>query len=354
MFQGSLHQPQRSKVAVGQMTSTSDREANYIICQQLAQVRSSRRQRSIYSTPLLYTMRNKARNHAHFLRQLLRHVCSGLHPIAHAVSLPSLLHNCVQAAVAEGCSMLFLPECFSFIGGSPAEVNEGTMSFFPILFAWAMLHEVLHGTNKLIRSDLRDLTYACMCVCICQPFACAPAASGRCRFSGGKLVLGTSTGCSVDVSTSCTCLSMIRRFLTHLHVNVVASAINLSINLNVPHKTLMRSQRSLLTVSLVTLQSTAAASPLEGPIMQRYLKLAQSNRLWLSLGGFQEHCSTDPQRLQNCHVIVDDTGQIVSTYRKVHLFDVEVFNGPVLKETTCTVPGKQVHSTCLDSILATQ
>ncbi|KAL3147867.1 hypothetical protein ABBQ32_002588 [Trebouxia sp. C0010 RCD-2024] len=148
--EGSLHQPQRSKVAVGQMTSTSDREANYIICQQLA-----------------------------------------------------------QAAVAEGCSMLFLPECFSFIGGSPAE-------------------------------------------------------------------------------------------------------------------------------------STAAASPLEGPIMQRYLKLAQSNRLWLSLGGFQEHCSTDPQRLQNCHVIVDDTGQIVSTYRKVHLFDVEVFNGPVLKETTCTVPGKQL------------
>lgn len=81
--------------------------------------------------------------------------------------------------------------------------------------------------------------------------------------------------------------------------------------------------------------------------MQRYLKLAQSNRLWLSLGGFQEHCSTDPQRLQNCHVIVDDTGQIVSTYRKVHLFDVEVFDGPVLKETSFTAPGKQVHPTCL-------
>ena len=76
--------------------------------------------------------------------------------------------------------------------------------------------------------------------------------------------------------------------------------------------------------------------------MQRYINLAQTNRLWLSLGGFQEHCRTDPQRLQNCHVIVDDTGQIVSTYRKVHLFDVEVFNGPVLKETSFTVPGKQV------------
>ena len=29
----------------------------------------------------------------------------------------------MKAAVAEGCSMLFLPECFSFIGRSPAEVK---------------------------------------------------------------------------------------------------------------------------------------------------------------------------------------------------------------------------------------
>lgn len=85
--------------------------------------------------------------------------------------------------------------------------------------------------------------------------------------------------------------------------------------------------------------------------MQSYLKLAHSNSLWLSLGGFQEHCSTDPQRLHNCHVIVNASGEIVSTYRKVHLFDVEVFNGPVLKETSFTVPGKQV---CTTSLLCSQ
>ena len=77
--------------------------------------------------------------------------------------------------------------------------------------------------------------------------------------------------------------------------------------------------------------------------MQRYLKLAESKGLWLSLGGFQEYCSTDSKRLHNCHVIVNASGEIVSTYRKVHLFDVEVFNGPVLKETSFTVPGKQVQ-----------
>ncbi len=92
----------------------------------------------------------------------------------------------------------------------------------------------------------------------------------------------------------------------------------------------------------VPMQSVAAATPLEGPILQRYLKLAQEHSLWLSLGGFQEYCSTDPKRLLNCHVIVNAAGEIVSTYRKVHLFDVEVFNGPVLKETSFTVPGKEV------------
>ena len=91
------------------------------------------------------------------------------------------------------------------------------------------------------------------------------------------------------------------------------------------------------------MQSVAAATPLDGPIMQRYLKLAQANSLWLSLGGFQEYCSTDPTRLHNCHVIVNASGEIVSKYRKVHLFDVEVFHGPVLKETSFTVPGRQVH-----------
>ena len=95
---------------------------------------------------------------------------------------------------------------------------------------------------------------------------------------------------------------------------------------------------------LVPMQSVAAATPLHGPVLQRYLKLARENGLWLSLGGFQEFCSTDPQRLQNCHVIVNSAGDIVSTYRKVHLFDVEVFNGPVLKETSFTVPGKQVRA----------
>lgn len=102
--------------------------------------------------------------------------------------------------------------------------------------------------------------------------------------------------------------------------------------------------QSCLESLTAVLQSVAAASPLNGPIMAPYLSLAQSTGMWLSLGGFQELYPPDPKKLQNCHVIVDSSGKIVSMYRKVHLFDVEVFNGPVLKETSFTAPGQEVCS----------
>lgn len=50
--------------------------------------------------------------------------------------------------------------------------------------------------------------------------------------------------------------------------------------------------------------------------MQRYRQLAASLGLWLSLGGFQEK-GPDPDHLYNCHVVIDDQGSIVASYRKV-------------------------------------
>lgn len=44
----------------------------------------------------------------------------------------------------------------------------------------------------------------------------------------------------------------------------------------------------------------------------------RESSIWLSLGGFQEKGSDD-EHLCNTHVVVDDTGKIRSTYRKIHL-----------------------------------
>ncbi|KAK9684069.1 hypothetical protein RND81_10G184500 [Saponaria officinalis] len=88
-------------------------------------------------------------------------------------------------------------------------------------------------------------------------------------------------------------------------------------------------------------ESVKIAETLDGPIMQGYCNLARESQMWLSLGGFQEKGSDD-SHLCNTHVIVDDTGNIRSKYRKIHLFDVDVPGGAVYKESSYTEAGKDI------------
>jgi predicted amidohydrolase len=87
--------------------------------------------------------------------------------------------------------------------------------------------------------------------------------------------------------------------------------------------------------------SLKIAEPLDGPIMNGYCSLARESNIWLSLGGFQEKGSDD-SHLCNTHVLIDDAGNIRSTYRKMHLFDVDVPGGTVYKESSFTEPGKEI------------
>lgn len=88
-------------------------------------------------------------------------------------------------------------------------------------------------------------------------------------------------------------------------------------------------------------ESLSKAEPLDGPAMARYRQLARDTGLWLSLGGFQE-TGPDPEHLYNCHVVLDASGATAAAYRKVHLFDVDVPNGPVLMESRTTAPGDKL------------
>ncbi|CAG9463650.1 unnamed protein product [Pedinophyceae sp. YPF-701] len=87
----------------------------------------------------------------------------------------------------------------------------------------------------------------------------------------------------------------------------------------------------------------AQASPLDGPIFESYRKLARDTGLWLSCGGFHQ-ASPDAasRKLLNTHVVLDAHGNIVAEYRKVHLFDVDVPDGPVLMESRATAPGDRL------------
>lgn len=46
------------------------------------------------------------------------------------------------------------------------------------------------------------------------------------------------------------------------------------------------------------------------------------------------HDVASEHRLKNCLVWIDDKGEITQNYQKVHLFDVDIKGGPILKEST--------------------
>ncbi|KAF3433814.1 hypothetical protein FNV43_RR24917 [Rhamnella rubrinervis] len=83
------------------------------------------------------------------------------------------------------------------------------------------------------------------------------------------------------------------------------------------------------------------AEALDGPVMQGYCTLARESSIWLSLGGFQEK-GPDDKHIYNTHVVVDDAGNIRSTYRKIHMFDVDVPGGSSYKESSFTEAGNRV------------
>ncbi|XP_051924960.1 deaminated glutathione amidase [Hippocampus zosterae] len=81
---------------------------------------------------------------------------------------------------------------------------------------------------------------------------------------------------------------------------------------------------------------------LAGHTITRYTQMARKLDMWLSLGGFHERGADweAEQRIYNCHVVINNQGEIVSTYRKCHLFDVEIPDeGVSLNESAFTVPG---------------
>lgn len=84
---------------------------------------------------------------------------------------------------------------------------------------------------------------------------------------------------------------------------------------------------------------------LDGETISRYTHLARKLDVWLSLGGFHEqgHNWKTDRRIYNSHIIINGQGEIVSVYRKTHLFDVELSSkGVSLKESAFTIPGPRL------------
>jgi predicted amidohydrolase len=81
-----------------------------------------------------------------------------------------------------------------------------------------------------------------------------------------------------------------------------------------------------------------SAAPVPGPLTERFEALARSLNTWILLGSVAE-ISDDPMRPYNTSVLLDPAGNVSATYRKRHLFDVSIENGPSDRESGRTTPG---------------
>lgn len=94
-------------------------------------------------------------------------------------------------------------------------------------------------------------------------------------------------------------------------------------------------------------ETLSLSESLRGNTISQYIQLARKLELWLSLGGFHErgHEWETDRRIFNSHIIINDKGDIISVYRKSHLFDVELpEKGVSLRESSFTIPGPSLVS----------
>jgi predicted amidohydrolase len=81
-----------------------------------------------------------------------------------------------------------------------------------------------------------------------------------------------------------------------------------------------------------------SATQLPGPLTEPFSDLARDLNCWILLGSLAER-STDPLRPFNTSVLLDPAGGIAALYRKRHLFDVAIADGPSDRESARITPG---------------
>jgi predicted amidohydrolase len=83
----------------------------------------------------------------------------------------------------------------------------------------------------------------------------------------------------------------------------------------------------------------AAAEAVPGPTTERLAAIALEREMWVLGGSVLE---VDGDRIYNTSVLFDRAGELVATYRKIHLYDVELPDQPPIRESDTFAPGEQL------------
>ena len=84
----------------------------------------------------------------------------------------------------------------------------------------------------------------------------------------------------------------------------------------------------------------ASARKVPGPTTEPFAEVARRRGVWVLIGSVAE-TSEDPLRPYNTSVQLAPDGSIAATYRKIHLFDVAVDDGPVDTESARVTAGSE-------------
>jgi predicted amidohydrolase len=93
----------------------------------------------------------------------------------------------------------------------------------------------------------------------------------------------------------------------------------------------------------------ASAAPIPGSSTAPFEAVAREHGCWV-LAGSHAEASGDPDRPYNTAVLLDRMGALAATYRKLHLFDVAVDDGPADSESARVTPGDRAVVADVDGV----
>ena len=94
----------------------------------------------------------------------------------------------------------------------------------------------------------------------------------------------------------------------------------------------------------------ASARPVPGATTTPFQDVARRHDAWILVGSVAERNGSDPHRPYNTSVLIDPSGEIAATYRKIHLFDIAVDAGPVDTESARVTAGAQPVTADVDGV----
>src|SRR5688500_8152250 len=94
-------------------------------------------------------------------------------------------------------------------------------------------------------------------------------------------------------------------------------------------------------------QHEAIAEPIPGPTTERFAAKAREHGIFL-LGGSIHEQSDTPGMYYNTSVMFDPAGEIIATYRKIHLFDIDLTGNVTANESSTILPGNDIVTADVD------